>query len=217
MVSREDTVMRFQNALENARLSIQIAIVALGLFFISNLFLIISLHNAQSKMEIHIPPQIPADGITLHAGEEPASTVFSFAYYIWQSLNSWPANGSQDYKNNIQQFSPYLTPRFKIFLIRDYNERFNQGEIQERIRTLQGLNGTAFSPADVDYIGHDTWIVHLQMRLTEHMNMNGNQVKDVAIDYAIRIVKYNVDANKNQWGLAVDGFAENPQRTQTYV
>lgn len=85
------------------------------------------------------------------------------------------------------------------------------------MRTLQGLNGSSFSPNDVDYIGHSTWIVHLHMRLIEHMNMNGNQVKDVAIDYAIRVVKYNVDANKNQWGLAVDGFTEDPQRVRTYV
>src|SRR4051794_40944280 len=101
MVSGENRVMRFQNALENARLALQILTVALGLFFISNLFLIISLHNAQTKMEIHLPPQIPVDGMTLRVGEIPASTVFSFAYYIWQSLNSWPTNGMQDYKANI--------------------------------------------------------------------------------------------------------------------
>jgi len=209
--------MRFQNALENARLAIQILLLALGLFFVSNLFLIASWHSAQSKMQVYIPPQIPVDGMTLRSGEYPSTTVFSFAYYIWQSINNWSANGTQDYKQAIQQFSPFLTPRFKAFLIRDYNQRFNQGEIQERLRMLQGLNGTAFESKEVEYLGHDTWVVHLHMRLSEHMSINGNQVKDVAIDYSIRVVKYNVNAKTNPWGLALDGFVENPERQQTYI
>jgi len=32
---------------------------------------------------------------------------------------------------------------------------------------------------DIESLGHDTWLVHLQMRLSEYMNMNGNAVKDV--------------------------------------
>jgi integrating conjugative element protein (TIGR03746 family) len=208
---------RFQNVLENARLAIQVLILALGLLFISNILLIIGWYNAQEKIEVHLPPQIPADGLTLQAGQYPPASVYSFAYYIWQSINNWPKNGTDDYKQAIQQFSPFLTPTFKAFLIRDYNNRYNQGEIQDRLRTLQGVSGSAFTPADVEAIGHDTWLVHLHLRLTESMNINGNQVKDTAIDYVLRVVHYPIDAKSNPWGLALDGFAVNPQRSQTYT
>jgi integrating conjugative element protein (TIGR03746 family) len=209
--------MRFQNALENARLAIQLLILALGLLFISNIFLIIGWHGAQEKIEVHLPPQIPVDGLTLQAGQYPAASIYSFAYYIWQGINYWPNNGSSDYQKNIQQFTPLLTPAFKSFLVRDYNTRFNQGEIQDRLRTLQGVNGSALSVRDVEPLGHDTWLVHLPLRLTEHMNINGNQVKDTAIDYVLRVVRYPIDAKNNPWGLALDGFAQDPQRLQTYT
>jgi integrating conjugative element protein (TIGR03746 family) len=186
--------MRFQNALENARLAIQLLILALGLLFISNVFLIIGWHGAQQKIEVHLPPQIPTDGLTLAANEYPSATIYSFAFYIWQSVNDWPDNGAEDYKKTIQQFSAFITPSFKSFLIRDYNERFNQGEIQDRVRTLQGVNGSAFSVSDVQAIGHDTWLVHLHLRLAEHMRSNGDQVKDTVIDYTLRVVRYQIDA-----------------------
>lgn len=203
---------RFQNVLENARLTIQVLAVSLTLSFIINLLLIGGWHSAQQKIEVHLPPQIPTDGLTLKANVYPPATIYSFAYYIWQGINYWPNNGTQDYKQNIQQFSPFLTPKFKSFLIHDYNERFNQGELQARLRTLQGMNGSAFSLQDVESRGHDTWLVHLHLRLTEHMNMNGNQVKDTAIDYLLRVVRYSTNANANPWGLALDGFEESPKR-----
>ncbi len=209
--------MRFQNVLENARLTIQVLVLCLSLLFILNLLLIIGWHGAQEKIEVHLPPQIPTDGITLQANSYPPATIYSFAFYIWQSINNWPNNGEQDYKQAIQQFSSFITPSFKSFLIRDYNARFNQGEIQDRMRTLQGVDGSAFTIKDVEALGHDTWLVHLHLRLTEHMNINGNQVKDTAIDYVLRVVRYQIDAKANPWGLALDGFAQDPQRLQTYI
>ena len=209
--------MKFQNALENARLSLKILAAAFITSFILNVLLVIGWHGAQSKVNVYIPPQIPQSGITLQAGEYPATTIYSFAYYVWQSINHWPSNGTEDYKQAIQQFSPFLTPRFKNFLIRDYNERLNQSELQERIRTLSGLNGAVFDKADVQAISPGVWNVHLKMRLSEHMNINGNQVKDVTIEYTLRIVRYDIDAKSNPWGLAIDGFINNPQRIQTYI
>lgn len=209
--------MRFQDALANARLAIKMAVIGLVSLFILNIALIIGWHNAQQKISVYIPPQIPSSGLIQKANEIPATTVYSFAFYIWQGINYWPANGSQDYKTAIEQFSPYLTPKFKSFLIRDYNERSNQGELQSRLRNLQGLNGSSFEIKDVDYVGHDTWLVHLHMRLSEHMNMNGNSVKEVVIDYTLRVVRYEVNTKINPWGLALDGFAENPQRSQTFT
>lgn len=191
--------------------------VALCFSFVVNLCLILSWHSSQQKIEVYIPSQIPTTGLIQKANKVLPTTVYSFAYYIWQSINYWPQNGAEDYKKAIEQFSPFLTPRFKNFLIKDYNERFNQGELQERLRNLQGLNGTAFETKDVEYIGHDTWLVHLRLRLNEHMSMNANQVKDVALNYTLRIVCYEINSKINPWGLAVDGFVANPERIQTYI
>lgn len=209
--------MRFQNALENARLTMQALVFSLLLSFLLNIFLIIGWDSTQKKIEVHLPPEIPVSGLTLQANSYPPSSVYSFAYYIWQSINNWPRDGKVDYQKSINAFSPFLTPRFEQFLIRDYNQRLNEGEIQDRTRTLQGLNGSAFSVSDVKAIGHHTWLVHLHFRLTEQMNINANKVKDAAIDYVIRVVRYEIDAKSNPWGLALDGFEEDPKRITTYT
>ncbi len=55
------------------------------------------------------------------------------------------------------------------------------------------------------------------MRLSEHININSNEVKDVAIEYVLRVVRYDVVAKANPRGLALDGFITNSQRGLTYV
>jgi len=210
-------ILKFQNALENARLALKILILALISSFILNILLILGWCHSVSEINVHFPPQIPEAGITLKAGVYPNAIVYSFSYYIWQSINHWPSNGTEDYKQAIQKFTPFLTPRFKSFLLRDYQQRLDQGELQERIRTLAGLNGTVFDINDVKQVSPEVWTVHLKMRLSEHMNINSDSVKDVDIEYVLRIVRYDIDAKANPWGLAIDGFEENPTRLQTYT
>ncbi len=209
--------MRYRSALDQAhwhitwlyRIVILLALVLLGLIW--------GWHHADANRNLKVMPPIPASGITMRVGDTPAINVYSFAYYVWQRINYWPTNGTQNYQNAINQNTAFLTPRFKAFLIRDYNNRFNNGEIQDRTRTLQGVNGSAFDSIDVKPLGHGTWIIYLTMRLTESMNINGNTVKDTDIRYALRVVTYDVNAKANPWGLALDGFAQSPERIKTAV
>ncbi len=55
------------------------------------------------------------------------------------------------------------------------------------------------------------------MRLTEMINSNAKVVKDIEMNYTFKVIRYNDDAKKNPWGLAVDGFAEVPSRIQTFI
>lgn len=209
--------MRFQNALDNARLTIFTLLGALTLSFVVNLFLGFGLMTSPDKVRVYLPPQIPQNGLTTKTNEIPAATIYAFAYYVWQNLNYWPGNGMDDYKANISKLSPFLTPRFIAFLRNDYDHRQNGGELHLRISAMQGLYGSAFQASDVTYLGHDTWQVKLTMRLTERMNMNDQTVKDTEIQYVLRVVRYPINANVNPWGLALDGFAQDPERVNTHV
>jgi len=209
--------MKFQDALENSRSLINTLLLVIALLFCSNIALIWALHETQSTVRVYIPPRVPASGITTTSGQVPKSTVFSFAYWVWQSINYWPKNGANDYTHNIKSFLPYLTPKFQVFLENDDNTRFSNDEVQDRIRTMMGVNGSSFSPADVEYVGHGTWLVHLTMRLTERMNTDGSVIKDAEISYELRVVKYNADPKSNPYGLALAGFAVSPKRIKTYV
>lgn len=209
--------MKYMNAIEQARLHIRTLWRVLTLLVVILGFTIYGWVHAQAKIKVEIPPQIPESGLTIQQGEIPKTTVYSFAYYVWQSVNHWENNGLQDYQQQINQFSPFLTQSFRLSLIQDYNNLLNQGELQDRIRLMQGLSGSSYDPADVEYVGHNTWIVHLKMRLTEMINSNAKVVKDVQMNYTLKIVRFDTDAKDNPWGLALDGFAESPSRIQTFI
>jgi integrating conjugative element protein (TIGR03746 family) len=216
MVSGE-VFMKFQNVLENYKLALLIAIGALGLFFLCNVGLMWSLHASQKDIRVFIPPNIPMSGVTMQAGEVPNESVFSFAYYIWQNVNDWSSNGAEDYKNNLTKYAPFLTPRFHAQLESDFIKRYQDGEVQERLRSLEGTNGSVYTPTDVEYVGHGTWIVHLTMHLTEHVKDTDATVKDVEMNYTMRVVHYDVSTVNNPWGLALDGFEAEPARITTTV
>lgn len=168
------------------------------------------------KMRVFVPPEIPQDGITLNSQTLPKATVYSFAFYIWQSLNHWES-GALDYHNNLLKYRAFLTPHFMHFLQSDYNLRMNEGELQDRTSMLQGLTSEGFKQSDVTYIGHNTWEVTLTFRLTETMNMNQQTVKDADMKYVLRVVRYAVDASQNPWGLALAGFVMSPSRVNTRI
>lgn len=209
--------MKFINVLEQAKWHIKTLWLILAIVIGLEIFTLIGWMHSESKITVHIPPRIPESGLTLTQDAIPKSTVYSFAYYAWQQLNHWPKDGMTDYKQNIATFSAYLTPGFKNTLIANYNTRLNQGELQSRERTMQGIEGSNYSPKDVITLGHDTWLVHLSMRLTETMNNNANVVKDVDMHYTLKVVRYDVDATRNPWGLALAGFAQGPVRIKTIV
>ena len=209
--------MRFQDALENARFVIVSLIFACVLLFACNVGLLWLNFTTQQSVNVYIPPRIPQSGLTQRAGSVPNSTVFSFAYWAWQSINDWPKNGMNDYKAKIQTFNPYMTARFKQYLLADYQNRFNNDEVQDRLRSMIGMSSGAYNPKNVEKIGQNTWLVHMDMRLTERMNMNGKIVKDVEISYVLRIVKHNIGAGSNHYGLALDGLAVAPKRIKTFV
>ncbi len=209
--------MKFLNVLEQARWHIRSLWCVLIILVMLNSLMLFGWMHSQSKIKIDVPPQIPQSGLTITQGEVPKTTVYSFAFYVWQSLNHWSNDGLTDYKNQITQFAPFVTPDFKLQLVQNYNNLLNEGELQDRIRLLQGSSGNEYSPDDVIYLGHGTWVVHLKMRLTELMNSNAKVVKDAQILYSIKVVSYNVDAKQNPWGLAIAGFAESPARIKTII
>jgi len=209
--------MKFINALEQARWHIRTLWLVIIIAFIVNALVIFGWMHSQSKIQVEVPPQIPESGLTLSQGEVPKTTIYSFAFYVWQSVNHWSKDGMADYKQQITQFSPFLTPNFKLKLVQSYNHLLNDGELQDRIRLMQGIAGSEYSPDDVKYIGHGTWIVHLSMRLTEMMNANAKVVKDAQMLYTLKVVRYDADAKANPWGLAIAGFNTSPARLKTIV
>lgn len=210
---------QFKQALGNAKLTILSLGFALILSFIINVFLGIALYKVPKSITVNIPPAIPESGLKVKAGAITSARVYAFTYYIWQSIQTWPNNGLEDYSNNLTNFSPYLTVDFQNVL-KDEGAKMNtQGFLFQHQQMTFGIDGSSFDPKDVKYVGDGTWLVHLSMRTINAVappeKNQGFSESHVAMDaqtsFVFKVVRYDYAPDKNHWGLAIAGYAVPPK------
>lgn len=202
--------MRYRREIDNVRAHVSTLRGVIGLQFLVLVLLWYGWHRAPEYLRIHVPPDLRS-GAVMAVGQVPPATVYAFAHYIFQQLNHWPQSGDKDYGPAIFRLSAYLTPRYRAELEADLNQRGRRGELAHRRRGVQELPGHGYEERRVDVLGNDTWVVWLDLSISEWVQ--GMAVKQTAIRYPIRVVRYAVDPEINPWGLALDGFTtEGPRR-----
>lgn len=182
-------------------------IVCLMLLLISALWY--GWQSAPRHLTIHNPPDLRA-GSTRPFWEIPPGQVYAFSFYIFQQLNRWPVNGEEDYQRNLSALSAYLTPACHSQLEQDFQNRRNAGELRDRVRGVYEIPGRGFSNQRVEVLSRDSWIVNLDLTVDEYYQ--AEPVKRALVRYPLRVVRYDVDSEKNPWGLALDCFAKQPQK-----
>lgn len=179
-------------------------------------FLMIALwhgwERAKEDIRIHIPPDLRS-GAVVGANRVDPSNVYAFAGYIFQQLNRWQKDGSQDYGRQIFKLAAFLTPQFREFLLADLDLRGKRGELSGRTRALQLIPDRLYEENRVILPAKDVWEVFLDVNILE--TVRGMNVKSVNIRYPLRVVRYEVDPEMNPWGLALDGYVGDGPRHLT--
>lgn len=192
---------RFLNALDNAKALISIQWVFIGLLAVVSMYSIDGLRRAPTAIDLHIPPDL-TNGAVVRPGEVGAANVYAFALTVWQQVNRWSENGQKDYGTQIFGTSAYLTPQCRDYLQTDMNTRSNRGELSGRTRALGEIPGRMFTDAKVQKIADGIWLVNLETEIQE--TVRGELVKHIYVRYPLRVVRYRFDAQRNQYGLALD-------------
>ncbi len=168
------------------------------------------------QIDFHMAPNLqPGQVVSVKDGVSPVEkpNVYGFAYYTWQQINRWSKDGAKDYGSQLFAFQHYVTPSCQEYLKSDIKKKSGLGELNGRTRSLSELPGNAFSDARVVPDGANAWTAYLDLQLVE--TLKGQVVKDVAVRYPVRVVRYEVDLEKNPWRLGVDcGEGTKPQRLQ---
>ncbi|MFZ7310960.1 PFL_4703 family integrating conjugative element protein [Comamonas jiangduensis] len=166
------------------------------------------------EIDVHFAPHIQAgDSVQVRNGESDIApvNVYGFAYYIFQQINRWQRDGFEDYGKQIFLFQSYITPACQAQLNNDMQDRAKKGELTSRTRFVTEIPGFGFSDQRVIAEGTNAWTVKLDLQLQE--SFKGQQIKDVFIRYPVRVVRYDVDREKNPWKLAIDCYGDNrPER-----
>jgi len=145
----------------------------------------------------------------------PPESVYSFAFYVWQQVQRWPTNGEEDYPRNLHALSAYFTPACQAFLRQDYEYRRSNGELRQRVRGIYEIPGRGYgdSPAArVQVVSNRDWIVTLDVSADEYYG--AEQVKRALVRYPLKVVRLDVDPQRNPFGLALDCYASAPQRIE---
>lgn len=185
-----------------------------GLCGVLTLLLIVAMSGwmlAPSKLTIHNPPDLRT-GSTRPYWEVDPGAVYTFAFYIFQQLNSWTTDGSKDYPRRIANLAPYLTPQCRNFLEDDATQRNNRGELTDRVRGITEIPGRGYKPDNVSIIDRDNWIVTLDISADEYYH--AESVKRALVRYPLKVTRWETDAELNPMGLALDCYAAVPQRLE---
>jgi integrating conjugative element protein (TIGR03746 family) len=173
-------------------------------------------HRVPHHLRLHPAPNMRAgDVLEIRNGVAPVPdvNVYGFAYYLWQQVNRWARDGARDYGQQIFALQHYLTPACQEQLKNDQESRARAGELAMRTRALAELPGQAYTASRVLRDGDNAWTVVLDMHIVE--TVRGVPVKDAFVRYPVRVVRYDVDRERNPWGLALDCFGGNrPQRLE---
>ena len=175
--------------------------------------------SAPERLTVYTPPDLRT-GSTREWWKVPEPNVYTFAIYVWQTLNRWPVSGEADYKRNIDAYRNFLTPACVSYLQRDYAQRRARGELKGRVRGIYEIPGRGFQndiptgPGGVKVIDRDHWVVTADMGVSE--TYAGTTVRDTYVRYPLYVSRVDNDPNANPWGLQIGSsegcFSGVPQR-----
>jgi integrating conjugative element protein (TIGR03746 family) len=197
---------RFMNALDNRDAIIRLQWVFIAILGSLLLVAILGLQRAPSDLTLHIPPDLRS-GAKLKPGDVPPANVYTFAHYIWQQLNHWSRDGTTDYGAAIFRMQAYVTPACRDWLEEDMASKSSKGELSLRTRALQEIAGRAYEESRVKPLGGGAWRVEVDFEI--HETVRGMPVKNTAVRYPLRVVRFEADREQNPFGLAVDCFNDN--------
>lgn len=168
--------------------------------------------QAPRDLTIHIPPDLRA-GSSRPWWQAPPESVYAFTFYIFQQLNRWPTDGEVDYLRNVQALSAYLTPDCRTFLLADYESRRSTGELRQRVRGLYEIPGRGYGDDPLSRVktrSNQDWVVTLDLSVDEYYG--SEQIKRALVRYPIKVLRLDIDAERNPFGLALDCYDGAPQR-----
>ncbi|WP_307941968.1 PFL_4703 family integrating conjugative element protein [Pseudomonas mosselii] len=203
---------RFKNEVLHLQAHVMTLRLGAGALLLLSLGLGIGWWTAPRDLTLHIPPDLRS-GSVRKWWDVPPESVYAFTFYIFQQLNRWPTDGEQDYARNLQALAAYLTPSCKAFLQQNYDYRLSTGELRERVRGVYEIPGRGYGDdptSRVTAISRDDWRVTLDLSADEYYG--AEQVKRALVRYSLKVVRMDIDPERNPFGLALDCYSQAPQR-----
>lgn len=202
---------RFDNLVDSKNYTIRLQQIGLILLSVLLILALLGWSQAPKQITLHYPPDLTG-GVVQTLATVPKANVYSFTFYVFQQLNRWPDNGTDDYFDRIHALRNYTTPACFEERLADYEARERNNELTGRSRAVWEIPGRGFSLDRVKTTSSSSWMVGLDLHVQE--TFRGERIKDRLIHFPISVVRYDVDKELNPWGLAIDCYAGAPRHIQ---
>jgi hypothetical protein len=168
--------------------------------------LIITLSTMPKRYEFWLTPSMAANGGLLKEGDVPSEYIQGFVATLLPSLNTWSKSGSHEFSNNLNAYRYYFTPRHQQLMEKTLLA-YKDAQLFHRMQVASVYQ--FMSANDVKPIGHNTWDVHMVLRITQRLNDASRMViADKVVDYHLRVVKVTLSRLQNPFQLALDGYTQ---------
>ncbi|HAT8428861.1 TPA: DUF2895 family protein [Legionella pneumophila] len=168
--------------------------------------LIITLAKIPNRFEFWLTPSMSSNGGLVKENAIPKEYVQGFVATLLPTLNTWSQGGKKEFATNLSGFHYYFTPRHQALMDKTliaYKDAqlFNRIQVASLYRFMEN--------EDVKVIAHNTWEVHLVLRITQRLKDDSPMViADKIVDYHVRVVKVNLSRLENPFQLALDGYTQ---------
>lgn len=115
-------------------------------------------------------------------------------------------------QQNLQQQAGQWGLSADDFLKADAKKRGDAGELTDRVRVVYEVPGRGYQSQSVTVQDRDHWIARLDVVADEYFH--AEPVKRALVRYPLKVVRWEGDAERNPFGLALDCYAGVPQRLE---
>jgi integrating conjugative element protein (TIGR03746 family) len=204
---------RFKNEVAHLQAHVKTLRLAGAALFVVALLLGFGWWSAPKSLTIHVPPDLRS-GSTRKWWDVPPESVYAFTFYIWQQAQRWPTMAAKTTRATCMRCRlphaelpglPAAGLRIPAQQRRAAPARARHlRDSRPRLRRRSGHARRTVSDRD--------WIVTLDVSADEYYG--AEQVKRALVRYPIKVVRMDIDPERNPFGLALDCYARAPQRIE---
>ena len=107
--------------------------------------LIVAVIMMPRMITLYYPPDL-STGTEMKIGDIPETSVYGFAYNVFQQLNRWPNNGAKDYEDKLHMLKNYMTPACFQERQDDFKAKKNKQQLNNRQRSVWGNTRSRLQP-----------------------------------------------------------------------